>query len=104
MPIYEYECESCGASVERLELHRDSLPECCGASMRRIVSMPSHPVLKGMGFYATEYGPQARHLSQKDRAHRAARDCRERTLQVAQPQRTNPKQARHIKDLNKYGG
>jgi putative FmdB family regulatory protein len=104
MPIYEYECSSCGALIEQLELHDTPPPKCCNAFAHRIVSMPSPPVLRGMGFYATEYGPQARHLGREDRAHRAARDCKERTLQVAKPQRTNQGQAQQIHDLAKYGG
>jgi hypothetical protein len=62
------------------------------------------PILKGLGFYATEYGRQARNLGQTDRAHRAARDCKERTLQVAKPGRTTPEQAQRIHDVHKYGG
>lgn len=59
MPIYEYRCTACGNQFEEWVKHFDS-PEhepCpkCGGDAARIVSNTSF-VLKGGGWYVTEYG------------------------------------------------
>lgn len=59
MPIYEYRCTACGNLFEEWVKHFDS-PEhepCpkCGGDAARIVSNTSF-VLKGGGWYVTEYG------------------------------------------------
>lgn len=104
MPIYEYECRSCGASVEKLGLLSDPPAECCGASMRKVMSLPSHAVLKGTGFYATEFGAQPHNLGTAAQAQRAQRECREACLTPCKPQQTTREQDRHFKDLERYGG
>ena len=59
MPIYEYACKACGASLEvRQKFSDDPLTECpeCGApSLERLVSASSF-ALKGDGWYADGYG------------------------------------------------
>jgi putative FmdB family regulatory protein len=58
VPIYEYQCEECGASVEAFQkMSDDPLTECekCGGPLRKVL----HPVaihFKGSGFYTTDYG------------------------------------------------
>lgn len=58
MPIYEYQCEECGATVEAFQkMSDDPLSECeqCGGPLRKLL----HPVaihFKGSGFYTTDYG------------------------------------------------
>ena len=104
MPIYEYECESCGVSAERFGSYNDSLPKCCGVPMHKVVSLPSHAVLKGTGFYATEFGAQPHNLQPTDQARRAQRECKEADLSPCQPKPTTRKQAQHIEDLERYGG
>ncbi len=58
MPIYEYECEACGATVEAFQKMSDPpLERCerCGGRLRKLL----HPVaihFKGSGFYTTDYG------------------------------------------------
>lgn len=59
MPIYEYRCTACGNVFEEWGQHFDS-PEhepCpkCGGDAARIVSNTTF-VLKGGGWYVTEYG------------------------------------------------
>lgn len=60
MPIYEYECASCGVKSDVLQKLNDPAPEkCerCGAerSLSRVVSRTSF-VLKGGGWYSDLYG------------------------------------------------
>jgi putative FmdB family regulatory protein len=57
MPVYEYECESCGAHHEIMQRYTDlPLSECpsCGGSLKKLISSTSF-VLKGTGWYKTDY-------------------------------------------------
>lgn len=89
MPIYEYSCDLCKALVERLESFRspDPPPLCCNTSMKRCISGAQVHLLKGAGFYATEFGVQAHYLEPTNQARRAARECKERHLVPARPQK-----------------
>ena len=58
MPIYEYECLSCGKRTEVLQRMDDApLAACpsCGAAVKKLISAPAFQ-LKGSGWYATDYG------------------------------------------------
>lgn len=58
MPTYEYECDSCGISFERLQRISDEpIRQCpeCGGNVRRLISTGGGLVFKGPGFYATDY-------------------------------------------------
>lgn len=57
MPLYEYECESCGDRIEVLQ--RVGAPpigvcESCGGVMKRLLSAPAFQ-FKGTGWYVTDY-------------------------------------------------
>ena len=57
MPVYEYECQSCGRKLEIMQKHSDMpVSECpdCKGSMRKLISNTSF-VLKGTGWYKTDY-------------------------------------------------
>ncbi|RUM89050.1 MAG: zinc ribbon domain-containing protein [Thermodesulfatator sp.] len=57
MPIYEYQCESCGNIVENWQRITDPpLEECesCGGKMKKLISQSSFH-LKGSGWYVTDY-------------------------------------------------
>ena len=62
MPIYEYRCKKCDQVFEEWlkEFDVQSMP-CphCGGEGERMLSMPSF-ILKGGGWYATEYGAKDR--------------------------------------------
>ena len=58
MPIYEYECLSCGKRTEVLQRMSDApLAACpnCGGEVKKLISAPAFQ-LKGSGWYATDYG------------------------------------------------
>ena len=58
MPIYEYECLSCGKRTEVLQKMSDApLAACpnCGGEVKKLISAPAFQ-LKGSGWYATDYG------------------------------------------------
>jgi putative FmdB family regulatory protein len=58
MPIYEYQCESCGHALEKLQRISDDplkeCPECGKAELRRLVSAAGFR-LKGAGWYETDF-------------------------------------------------
>ena len=58
MPIYEYQCQSCGHGLEKLQrMNDESLKECpeCGkAELQRLVSAAAFR-LKGAGWYETDF-------------------------------------------------
>jgi len=57
MPLYEYECETCGIRFERKQRMADAplrtCPECSGPVHR--VIQPVGIVFKGSGFYCTDH-------------------------------------------------
>lgn len=57
MPIYEYQCDKCGAHLEVLQRMGDKpLTRCtkCKGRVHKVVSMSSFQ-LKGGGWYVTDY-------------------------------------------------
>jgi putative FmdB family regulatory protein len=58
MPIYEYQCQSCGKSLEVLQKISDEplldCPECGEAALKKKVSAAAFR-LKGGGWYETDF-------------------------------------------------
>ena len=58
MPLYEYECGSCGHRFERIQKFSDP-PEktCpkCGGEVHKLIAAPAVQ-FKGSGWYVTDYG------------------------------------------------
>jgi putative FmdB family regulatory protein len=58
MPIYTYQCESCGVRFERQQKFSDApltrCPECNKKTLRKVYT-PVGIVFKGSGFYATDH-------------------------------------------------
>ena len=58
MPIYEYQCDSCGNRIEALQKISDEPLKICSAcgstSLRKLVSAASFR-LKGKGWYETDF-------------------------------------------------
>ena len=58
MPVYEYECSSCGGRFELMQKFSDPAPTACqlckAEGVRKMLS-PTSFVLKGSGWYATDY-------------------------------------------------
>ncbi|RKX23197.1 MAG: zinc ribbon domain-containing protein [Candidatus Zixiibacteriota bacterium] len=58
MPTYQYKCENCGFEFEEFQKISDSAIETCPkckGKIRRIISGGAGFLLKGSGFYATDY-------------------------------------------------
>ena len=61
MPIHEYKCRKCEAVVERIEgMHDRPMRKCpsCGGKVEQMISSSAF-VLKGSGWYATDYGTKS---------------------------------------------
>jgi putative FmdB family regulatory protein len=57
VPIYEYQCRKCHGVTEKIQGMQDPpLRKCpsCGGKLEKMMS-PGAFVLKGTGFYATDY-------------------------------------------------
>ena len=62
MPIYEYECAKCGREFELMQKISDkpiTRCEVCGGRVRRLISNTAF-VLKGSGWYVTDYPSKSR--------------------------------------------
>ncbi len=58
MPLYEYQCESCGSVFEKIQKFADApltVHEECGGHVHRLLTAPAFH-LKGSGWYVTDYG------------------------------------------------
>ncbi len=58
MPLYQYECQSCGHRFEVIQKFSDPLVSVCpkcGGAVEKLVSSPAFQ-FKGSGFYLTDYG------------------------------------------------
>jgi putative FmdB family regulatory protein len=60
MPTYQYRCKSCGNELEIVQKMSDNsltiCPKCEQESFERVISAEGGFVLKGSGFYKTDYG------------------------------------------------
>ena len=57
MPLYEYQCDTCGHRFEAIQKFSDPpLEQCpkCGAAVRKLQSAPAFQ-FKGSGWYITDY-------------------------------------------------
>jgi len=68
MPIYEYKCKKCNKEFEKLQKFSDlpvkKCPEC-GGKVNRLISHSSF-ILKGTGWYATDYGGKSNGHNKKE--------------------------------------
>jgi putative FmdB family regulatory protein len=61
MPLYEYECDTCGHRFEVIQKFSDSpLTECpkCQGPVRKLISSPAIQ-FKGSGWYITDYAKKS---------------------------------------------
>jgi len=57
VPLYEYRCRKCGATVEKIQkFTAPTLAKCeaCGGTIERMLSSPAIQ-FKGTGWYITDY-------------------------------------------------
>ena len=60
MPTYQYRCKNCGNELEIVQKMTDNslttCPKCEKETFERVISSEGGVVLKGTGFYKTDYG------------------------------------------------
>jgi len=69
MPVYEYECTSCGHRVEVMQRFSDPpIEECeiCHGRMKKLISQCTFH-LKGTGWYVTDYGSKVKEKSKESK-------------------------------------
>jgi putative FmdB family regulatory protein len=72
MPLYEYQCDDCGARLERIQKYSDPPPDrcpTCQGPLRKLFSSPAIQ-FKGSGWYITDYARKSE--SAADKADRKA--------------------------------
>ena len=82
MPIYEYQCQACGAVVEELQKISDpplkKCPECGANKLEKLVSAPSFR-LSGTGWYETDFksdSDKKRNLTSDDSKGESKKDSK----------------------------
>jgi putative FmdB family regulatory protein len=68
MPIYEYECMNCGKHYEVMQKFSDeplTLCTACEGPLHKLISQTSF-VLKGTGWYVTDYASSDRKQKEKE--------------------------------------
>jgi len=87
VPLYEYECGSCGHRFEKIQKFSDPLPKSCPKCRGKVRKLPSAPAIqfKGAGWYVTDYGRKSPPGSQEraDKAgsekEKSSKDDKEKT-------------------------
>ena len=72
MPIYEYKCPKCGEFEVTQRITEDALKKCptCKSKVERLLSRTSF-ILKGTGWYATDYASKPSGDAAKEDAAKA---------------------------------
>jgi putative FmdB family regulatory protein len=72
MPIYEYKCPKCGEFEVSQRITEDALKKCptCKSKVERLLSRTSF-ILKGTGWYATDYASKPSGDAAKEDAAKA---------------------------------
>ncbi|MFC1611203.1 FmdB family zinc ribbon protein [Myxococcota bacterium] len=76
MPIYEYECQKCGEIFEVFQKVSDPPPKrhsCGSRRVRRVMSQTSF-ILKGTGWYVTDYARKEKGKDHRGREHKESSD------------------------------
>ncbi|SKA74736.1 FmdB family zinc ribbon protein [Desulfobaculum bizertense] len=95
MPIYEYRCTECNQVFEEWQKNFDEkdMP-CpnCGAPSKRLISNTSF-VLKGSGWYVTDYCKGGSHGSAKSDVENRTQTANPPKKETAKPAKTSSPQA-----------
>jgi len=86
MPVYEYECDSCGHRFDRLQKVDDPPVKRCPRCRRAVhkVFFPVGIIFRGSGFHVTDYGRgnNGRSRSKLPDADKAAKDKGEPKIEI----------------------
>ncbi len=91
MPLYEYQCEKCGAVIEKIQKLSDPpLKRCaeCGGKLERLLSSPAIQ-FKGTGWYITDYArkssPEAKAKTEGGDAAKPAESKKSKPSEKSEP-------------------
>jgi putative FmdB family regulatory protein len=77
MPIYEYECKSCGNRFDQIQKLSDeplkTCPECHKDCLEKCISLPSFQ-LKGTGWYETDFKNKSNTKKDANKTQNAPKD------------------------------
>src|SRR5215470_4712579 len=68
MPLYEYQCDECGHTFEKIQKFSDPLEDTCpkcGGPVRKLMSSPAIQ-FKGSGWYITDYAKKDQPSAKND--------------------------------------
>jgi putative FmdB family regulatory protein len=88
MPLYEYRCGKCHAIMEVIQSFTDPAPKkcaACGAAKPRKVISRSGFVLKGSGWYQSDYKPAPSSKSDEKAGDEKAADAKPADAKPADP-------------------
>ncbi|MFK7862731.1 MAG: FmdB family zinc ribbon protein [Pseudohongiellaceae bacterium] len=90
MPIYEYQCSNCGATIEALQKMSDApkvdCPKCQTPSLKKLVSAASFR-LKGGGWYETDFKTgNKKQLAETDSGSKPAASANSGSDKAAKPE------------------
>ncbi|HZP67254.1 MAG TPA: zinc ribbon domain-containing protein [Rudaea sp.] len=92
MPIYEFECATCGDRFDRLQKLSDPDPERCpqcgASSVRRRVTAPAFR-LAGSGWYETDFkkdGDKKRNLADKGEVKSEPKPAEKKGTEASKPE------------------
>jgi putative FmdB family regulatory protein len=87
MPLYEYQCQTCGERVEVIQKLNDPpyahCPKCSG-DMKKLVSAPAIQ-FKGSGFYKTDYSSSPKSESSSSEAKSEKSETKSETKSESKP-------------------
>jgi len=89
MPIYEYECASCGRIEEAIQKFSDRpLTKCshCSGKLNRLISQSAFH-LKGSGWYADGYGDKPRKKSKTSQNDKPAAETGDQSGKSSSPKK-----------------
>ena len=80
MPLYEYECESCGKRFEKIQKFSDPPADVCAhcgkGPVRKLLSSPAIQ-FKGSGWYITDYARSKDTKGTKDTKEKDTRESKD---------------------------
>ncbi|MCP4660151.1 MAG: zinc ribbon domain-containing protein [bacterium] len=90
MPIYEYECRSCGYRTETMQRVTDpplkTCPECAG-EYKKLISPPALQ-FKGSGWYVTDYAGKKSGAADQEKAADKASESKDTAGKAAEKKTT----------------
>ncbi len=96
MPIYEYACANCGATVEAIQKIDDKplkkCPECGKNKLSREISAPSF-TFKGSGWYINDYAKSGAESKKGSKAKESKSEGDSGASDTAKPEAAKPEAA-----------